>query len=64
MEFRRCGALAGKNPQFHLLIQRHEIRLQTIIRRALARIDALRRLGPQKQFGKIALVESPSGRAS
>jgi len=59
-----CGALAGKNPHFHLLIQRHEIRLQTIIRRALARIEALRRLGPQKEFGKIALVEPPSGRAS
>ncbi|MCX6633518.1 MAG: hypothetical protein NT090_00250, partial [Acidobacteria bacterium] len=26
-----CGALAGKNPHFHLLLQRHETRLQNII---------------------------------
>jgi hypothetical protein len=34
-----CAALAGKNP-----------RLQNIIRRSLARIQALRRIGPQKEF--------------
>jgi len=59
-----CGALAGKNPHFHLLIQRHETRLQNIIRRSLARIEALRRLGPQKEFGQITLLEPPSGGAS
>ena len=59
-----CGALAGKNPHFHLLLQRHETRLQNIIRRSLARIEALRRIGPQKGFGQIAPVEPPSDAAS
>ena len=59
-----CGALAGKNPHFHLLLHRQETRLQNIIRRSLARIEALRRIGPQKEFGKITLVEPPSDQAS
>ena len=43
-----CGALAGKNQ--HILLQRHETGLQNIIRRSLARIEALRRIVPQEKF--------------
>ena len=50
-----CGALAGRNPH---------TRLQNIIPCCLARIEALRRIGPQKGFGQIAPVESPSDVAS
>ncbi|MCX6633900.1 MAG: hypothetical protein NT090_02205, partial [Acidobacteria bacterium] len=58
---RACGALAGRNP--HVLLQRHETRLQNIIQRALARIEALRRIGPQKEFEQITPVEQTSGGA-
>jgi hypothetical protein len=44
---RACGAVAGQNP--HLLLQRYETRLQNIIQRSLARIEALRRIGPQEK---------------
>jgi hypothetical protein len=47
---RACGALAGKNP--HLLFQRHETRLQNIIRRSLNRIETLRRIEAQKNSTK------------
>jgi len=62
---RACGALAGKNP--HLLFQRHETRLQNIIRRSLNRIETLRRIEAQKIFDKTTPVrhasdEPPAGR--
>jgi hypothetical protein len=57
-----CGALAGNPP--HVLLQRHETRLQNIIRRSLARIEALRRIGPQKEFEQITPVEQTSGGTS
>ena len=40
---RACGAVAGQN------LQRHETRLQNIVTRSLARIEALRRLGPPRK---------------
>jgi hypothetical protein len=46
-----CGALAGRNPH---------TRLQNIIRCSLARIEALRRIGPQKGFGQT----TPAGHTS
>ena len=49
---RACGALAGKNP--HVLFQRHESRLQNIIRRSLSRIETLRRIEAQKTFEQTA----------
>ena len=56
---RACGALAGRNP--HILLQRHETRLQNIIRRSLARIDALRRIGQKKEFDQITPEWPSSG---
>ncbi|MDP3001111.1 MAG: hypothetical protein Q8N47_26750 [Bryobacterales bacterium] len=59
---RACGALAGRNP--HILLQRHETRLQNIIRRSLARIETLRRIGPKK-IQKLTLVKlTPGGSTS
>ena len=47
------GALAANNP-----------RPKNILRRALARIEALRRIGPQKDFAQTAPVEPLSGTLS
>ena len=55
-----CGALAGKNPHLHLLLQRYETRLQNIIRRSLARIRALRQTG-EKRFDETTSAEHTSG---
>jgi len=62
-------ALAGKDPLFHDFLQRYETRLRNIIRRSLASIQALRRIGPQKEFEQTTPVghtsgEAPSGPAS
>jgi hypothetical protein len=54
------GAPAGRNPHFHILLQRHETRLQNVIRRSLARIEALRRIGPEEAFGQMAPMEQSS----
>jgi hypothetical protein len=54
-----CGALAGKNS--HILLQRHETRLQNIIRCSLARIETLRRIDAQEKLEQIAPDKHPSG---
>jgi len=54
-----CDVVAGKNS--HLLFQGHETRLQNIIRRSLARIEALRRIAPQEKFEPITSAGHASG---
>jgi hypothetical protein len=43
-----CRALAGKDPDFRIFLQRHETRLQNIIRRSFARIRTLRQIGEEE----------------
>ena len=56
-----CGNLAGKDSNFHVLLQRYETRLQNIIRRSLARIRALRQIDEKKVFGQNAPEWHSSG---
>jgi hypothetical protein len=44
------GELAGKNRRLHLFLQRHEPRLQNVIRRSFARLQALRQFSEKKGF--------------
>jgi hypothetical protein len=44
------GELATKNRRLHLFIQRHEPRLQNVIRRSFARLQALRQFSEKKGF--------------
>ena len=56
-----CGNLAGKNSNFHVLLQRYETRLQNIIRRSPARIRVLRQIDERKEFDQTAPVGHSSG---
>ena len=56
-------ALAGKDPLFQDFLQRRETDLQDVIRRSLARIQALRQTG-EKKFDQTTPVGHTSGDAS
>ena len=59
----RCyGSLVRKHPHFRLL-QRYETRLQNVILRSLACIQALRQIGEKKGFELTTPVEHASGEA-
>jgi hypothetical protein len=62
-----CRALAGKDPLFHIFLQRYETRLQDIIQRSFARIQTLRQID-EKEFDQTTSVghtsdEAPAGPA-